>query len=128
MKKIKLAILTTATVLAINPMQAATFLNKKADWDKLSGLEQLGYVMGVFDWNQVGVTGETLYSYRTDLGNCVVDLGLTSNHMIEIVNSEYSDLSKWDMPPYGVLSDGLRKVCLAHINSARVGRGEAPLE
>ncbi|MDB5243573.1 MAG: hypothetical protein JWP57_4198 [Spirosoma sp.] len=128
MKIFRWAVPFLAALGVYSSLDAATFLNTKADWDRMSVVEQSAYVMGAFDNSQMVRLGDGKNTFSTDLGRCVTDLGLTSKHMIDAVNAQYSDLSMWEFPPYAVLGMGLRKVCLAHINRARSERGEAPLD
>ena len=119
-----------ALVLVLVPATAsAGFMNKKSDWDQLDAFSKDGYVMGVFDQVETQYTDlDMLNKYSTDLRNCVFDLELLSTHLVEIVENEYRELSNWDKPPKVVLSMGLRKVCLVHMNRARATRGDELLE
>ncbi|HAQ72264.1 MAG TPA: hypothetical protein DCR48_14920 [Flavobacteriales bacterium] len=42
---------------------------------------------------------------------------MNSSDMIEVVNNFYSDLSKWEAPPFQALLLGLRKVCSKYLSN-----------
>lgn len=110
---------------------AQNFISGKVAWDALSDSARVGYVMGVFDRGRLFEPGELSSphnKYIADIGKCAGDMGLTSTQMVEIVVSEYSDLSNWATPPSAALITGLRKVCLAHMNRARTERGDELLK
>jgi hypothetical protein len=107
---------------------SADFIGGKAHWDELHASGKVGYVMGAYDVGKIPYVGSPVYRYVVDRGNCVSDMELSAIQLVEIVESEYSDLSKWDKPANNILSSGLRKICLDHMNRARAERGDRPLE
>ena len=46
---------------------------------------------------------------------CALDMDLNSSDMIELVDTFYSDLSKWEVPPFLALLLGLQKVCSKYL-------------
>ena len=48
---------------------------------------------------------------------CLLDKDFNSSDMIEVVNNFYSDLSKWEAPPFQALLLGLRKVCSKYLSN-----------
>jgi hypothetical protein len=103
---------------------SADFIGGKERWDELDASGKVGYVMGAYDVGKTPYIGSPVYRYVVDRGNCVSDMELSENQLVEIVEGEYSDLSKWDKSANIVLSSGLRKICLDHMNLARAERGD----
>jgi len=107
---------------------AQQYVGGKVTWDGLNDSAKRGYVLGAFDAGQTLYQGSLVNQYVMDIGQCVLDMQLSAHQLVEIVESEYSDLSKWDESANALLQSGLRKVCLGHMNRARAARGDKPIE
>lgn len=106
--------LTTIALLTTLASQAeAGFVKNRSGWEELTSDAQSGYVMGAYDWmSQVAPVEDNL-----SIHNCVINIGFNSSDMIEVVNNFYSDLSKWEAPPFQALLLGLRKVCSKYLSN-----------
>ena len=115
--------------IALGPGSAyAGYINNKTDWDSLLLTQKGAYAIGAFDlWHQTYEDGET-FAYKSDVADCVADLGLKSSDLATVIETEYADLPHWEKPPFALLLSGLRKVCLSQVNRARSLRGEGPLQ
>ena len=106
--------LTTIALLTTLASQAeAGFVKNRSGWEELTSDAQSGYVMGAYDWmSQVAPVEDNL-----SIHNCVINIGFNSSDMIEVVINFYSDLSKWEAPPFQALLLGLRKVCSKYLSN-----------
>ncbi|MDB9924125.1 hypothetical protein OAC90_01455 [Planktomarina sp.] len=106
------ATLTTIALLTILTSQAeAGYVKNRSGWEELTSDAQSGYVMGAYDWmSQVAPVEDNL-----SIEKCALDMDLNSSDMIELVDTFYSDLSKWEVPPFLALLLGLRKVCSKYL-------------
>ena len=104
--------LTTIALLTILASQAeAGYIKNRSGWEKLTSDAQSGYVMGAYDWmSQVAPFEDNLF-----INKCALDMDLNSSDMIELVDTFYSDLSKWEVPPFLALLLGRRKVCSKYL-------------
>ena len=106
--------LTTIALLTILTSQAeAGYIKNLSGWEELTSDAQSGYVMGAYDWmSQVAPVEDTV-----SINKCALDMDLNSSDMIELVNTFYSDLSKWEAPPFQALLLGLREVCSKYLSN-----------
>lgn len=105
------------------------FFDNKASWDEVPPTLRHGYAMGYWDRMMMLSTEATgLNNYMMDLEACVLELELSAQHLVEIIDLQYQDVSTWQFGPGFVLAKGLREACLDRINAYRTQRGELPLE
>ena len=106
--------LTTIALSTILTSQAeAGFVKNRSGWEELTSDAKSGYVMGAYDWlSQVAPVENNLL-----IEKCLLDKDFNSSDMIEIVNTFYSDRSKWEAPPFQALLLGLRKVCSKYLSN-----------
>jgi len=122
----KTKVLCAALCLGISstPLPAMCYLCDRSDWNSSNQLTKTGFVMGAIAQLTVNFVGqEAVNAYNNDLVACVVDLDLNAKDLVDIVDQKYLDLEQWEHPPHIAFSQGLREVCLAHMNRARAERG-----
>ena len=104
-----------AVVLMIISTQASSvgFLADRQDWEKHSGLAQIGYAMGALDEMIQYMPYDTpeVTAIKDQLIACIVKMQLDSNTLPDIIETHYSDLGNWQDPPQIALRIGLLKVC-----------------
>lgn len=54
---------------------------------------------------------EDIVTQKRKISKCVVDMGLSDDSLVEIVDNYYTDLEQWSNPPNIALRVGLLKVC-----------------
>ena len=107
-------ILLIASLLTLISTQAsAGFFNNRQDWHDSNPALKKGYVMGVYDeiLTPFESDSEDYIARKRKLSKCVVDMGLTDDSLVEIVDNYYTDLDQWSNPPNIALRVGLLKVC-----------------
>ena len=121
--------LTLSAAFLLTPFASdATYLGTKTEWDEMNSLTQAGYVSGYMDGFLTQIIGdEASNKYRSDVGQCLFDLQLTSSALVEAVEKRYEDIEQWSKAPYEVLLSAVHRICLAKINEYRATRGEKTL-
>ena len=71
------------------------------------------YAQGAFDEMTLVMTTDPdkITRWKNKVLNCAVNMKLTANNMIEVINTHYSELENWQYPPHIALRQGLQKVC-----------------
>lgn len=118
-----------AIITSTSSADALCYICNRADWDKADYARKIGFVAGVIAEMTVNFTERPkINRYRDDLSSCVVDLELSPIDLVSIVDQQYENLENWEWSPHKILSIGLRKVCLRHMNRARAARGDEILQ
>ncbi|SDY84878.1 hypothetical protein [Citreimonas salinaria] len=119
-----LALIALAAATFAAPVSAA-FVGNRSAWTQLDALGQFRYVQGFVDgWLGMDAGNPEMNQYMDDIRSCVIEMGLTARDFTEIVENQYEDLSNWEKPPYVMIIQGVREVCIGSINRARADRGQ----
>lgn len=82
------------------------------EWKTLQNNTKTGYVMGVF---------ESTYQLKTSsikqqkIYGCARKFNFTSEDFINLVDTQYKDLTQYTLPAFAVLYEGLEKACKSEI-------------
>ena len=107
-------ILLIASLFTLISTQAfAGFFTNRQGWNDKDPALKKGYVMGAYDeMTTPWVTDkEDIVTQKRKISKCAVDMGLSDDSLVEIVDNYYTDLEQWSNPPNIALRVGLLKVC-----------------
>ncbi|MFY0634783.1 MAG: hypothetical protein JXQ91_13300 [Vannielia sp.] len=103
----------------------AGYIQNKGMWDELSAHKKHGYVMGFMDsYLTRYVRSDRQWSVQGYYEQCLIDLDIRSDDLVEVVETTYSDLENWDKSADKMLAQGIYKVCKATIERLSAQGGD----
>lgn len=78
------------------------------DWKTMDYSTKVGYVMAIYE-STYRLTTSSLKEQR--IHECASKFNFADEDLINIVDTQYKDLTQYTMPAFYVLRNGLEKVC-----------------
>lgn len=110
----KQLLLILSFTLGLTTAANALYINNRTDWADMQPNQVDAFVMGITQAIVQQKSSDTnrAREWKGKISQCLWDMKISSNGLVDLLNTYYLDISKWDQSPVQAMMWALDELCV----------------